>query len=99
MDSGASHPMTRSRDLFTSISEGDSKMHVEYGVDTKHSEGSCNSVIPARVMRFFEGGMLYVSELKMNLLSVSTLEDKGFVILFQNGHVLIYSEGASPNTQ
>jgi hypothetical protein len=42
--------------------------------------------------------VLYVPELKMNLLSVSTLEDKGFAVLFQNGQLLIHSEGASPNT-
>jgi hypothetical protein len=42
--------------------------------------------------------VLYVTELKKNLLSVLTLEDEGFAVLFQNGQVLIHSEGASPDT-
>jgi hypothetical protein len=42
--------------------------------------------------------VLYVLELKMNLVSVSALEDKGFVVLFQNGQVPIHSEGANPDT-
>jgi hypothetical protein len=42
--------------------------------------------------------VLYVPELKKNLLSVSALEDEGFAVLFQNGQVLIHSEGASPDT-
>jgi hypothetical protein len=35
MDSGASHHMTRTHELFTSISEGDSELHVELGTHTK----------------------------------------------------------------
>jgi hypothetical protein len=41
--------------------------------------------------------VLYVPELKKNLLSVSALEDEGFSILFQNEQALIHSEGASLN--
>jgi membrane carboxypeptidase/penicillin-binding protein len=42
--------------------------------------------------------VLYVLELKKNLLSVSVLEDMGFAITFQRGKVLICSEGSSPDT-
>jgi hypothetical protein len=41
--------------------------------------------------------VLYVLELKMNLFSISALEDKGFAVLFQNEQVLIHLEGANPN--
>jgi len=33
--------------------------------------------------------VLYVPELKKNLLSVSVMEDKGFVVEFQKGQALI----------
>jgi hypothetical protein len=42
--------------------------------------------------------VLYVPELKNNLLSVSVLEDMGFAVTFQRGKVLICSEGAIPDT-
>jgi hypothetical protein len=42
--------------------------------------------------------VLYVPGLKKNLLSVSVMEDKGFVVIFQRGQVLIRLEGASPDT-
>jgi hypothetical protein len=42
--------------------------------------------------------VLYVLELKMIFLSVSTLEDKGFAILFQNKQIFIHLEGASLDT-
>lgn len=41
--------------------------------------------------------VLYVLELKMNLLSILALEDKGVGVLFQDEHVLTYSEGATPD--
>jgi hypothetical protein len=39
----------------------------------------------------------HVLELKVNLLSVSALEDMRYAIMFEDGQVLIRSEGA--NTQ
>jgi hypothetical protein len=39
--------------------------------------------------------VLFIPELKVYLLSVSTLEDKGYRVVFQRGHVLIYPEGAT----
>jgi hypothetical protein len=42
--------------------------------------------------------VLYVLELRRNFLSVSTLEDKGYEVLFRNGQVFMHSEGASPDT-
>jgi hypothetical protein len=42
--------------------------------------------------------VLYVPESRRNLLVVLALEDKGYVVLFQNGQMFMHSEGASPDT-
>ena len=39
--------------------------------------------------------VLYVSRLKKSLISVSSLEDKGYEVLFRKGQVLIYPRGSS----
>jgi hypothetical protein len=39
--------------------------------------------------------VLYVSGLKKNLVSVSTIEDKGYEVLFRDGHVFLYPKGSS----
>jgi hypothetical protein len=36
---------------------------------------------------------MYVLELKIIFLSVSTLEEEGYVVMFLDGKVLIWSEG------
>jgi hypothetical protein len=41
-------------------------------------------------------GVLFVLGLRVNLLSVSALEDVGYCTLFKRGHVFIYREGADP---
>jgi hypothetical protein len=42
--------------------------------------------------------VLFVPELKVNLLSVSALEDEGYGVVFHHGQVLIYPEGATQGT-
>ena len=37
---------------------------------------------------------MYVPGLSVNLLSVSTLEDEGYAVMFEDGQVLVRSEGA-----
>ena len=39
--------------------------------------------------------VLFVPELKVSLLSVLTLEDEGYGVMFECGHVFIYLEGAT----
>jgi hypothetical protein len=41
-------------------------------------------------------GVLFVPGLRVNLLSVSALEDVGYCTLFNREHVFIYREGADP---
>ena len=42
-------------------------------------------------------GVLFVLGLGANLLPVSTLENVGYVTLFKQGHVFVYSEPEGPN--
>jgi hypothetical protein len=37
--------------------------------------------------------VMFVPELQVNLLSVLALEDMGYAVMFENGQVLIHSEG------
>ena len=39
--------------------------------------------------------VLYVPGLKKNSMSVSTIEDRGFWVMFRDGHVLIHPKGSS----
>jgi hypothetical protein len=100
LDNGASRHMTGTHELFTSWSEIDSGLHVELGTHAK-----CGVEGVGTVRFHLESGgflevedVLYVPELKKNLLSVSVLEDMGFAVTFQRGKVLICSEGAIPDT-
>jgi hypothetical protein len=63
----------------------------------------CNAVKGVGCVRFqLESGgslevaeVLFVLELKVSLLLVSTLEDEGYGVVFEHGHVFIYLEGAT----
>jgi hypothetical protein len=100
LDSGASRHMTKARELFNNLTERDSRVHVELDDDAKYAVKGEGTVL----VQLEEGGsfdawdVLYVPRLKKNLLSVSTMEDRGFVITFQRGQVLICPEKASPDT-
>jgi hypothetical protein len=37
--------------------------------------------------------VLYVLGLKKNFLSISTLDEEGYIVIFSNGQVLIWSRG------
>jgi hypothetical protein len=39
--------------------------------------------------------VLYVIGLKKNLISVSTIEERGYEVLFRDGHVLLFPKGSS----
>jgi hypothetical protein len=41
-------------------------------------------------------GDLFVPGLRVNLLSISALEDVGYCVLFKREHVFIYREGVDP---
>jgi hypothetical protein len=100
VDSGATCHMTGARELFESFTESDSDMYVELGMGTKHA------VQGSRTMPFWmESGcvlrvtnVLWVPELKRSVLSVSTIEKKGYEVLFRDGQALIMPRGSSSDT-
>jgi hypothetical protein len=68
----------------------DSNLHVELGTNAKCGVEGVGMV----GFQLESGGslevvnVLYVPELKMNFLSVSTMEDKAYAITFEDGQVL-----------
>ena len=84
IDSGATCHMTGAQELFESFTESDSNMYVELGMGTKHG------VQGSRTVQFrMESGdvlrvtnVLWVPKLRKSVLSVSTIEEKGYVVLF-----------------
>jgi hypothetical protein len=97
VDSGSSRHMTGMRSVFLSVSETGSDCHVKSGARTRHAVKGVGCVR----FQLESGGSLevdevmFVPELKVNLLSVSALEDKGYAVMFEDGQVLIRSEGAT----
>jgi len=95
VDSGSSRHMMGMRSMFLSVSEIDSDHHVVCGTSTMNAVKGVGCVI----FQLELGGsmeveeVLFVSELKVRLLSVSSLEDKGYAFVFEYGHMLIYPEG------
>jgi hypothetical protein len=100
LDSGATCHMTGARELFESFTESDSDVHVELGMGTKHAVKGSGTV----PFQMESGGVLrvmnvlWVPELRRSVLSVSTIEKKGFDVLFQDGQALIKPRGSSSDT-
>ena len=97
MDSDSSRHMMGIRSMFLSVSETDSDCHVDCGTSTMHAMKGVE-----RVRFQLESGgslevaeVLFVLELKVSLLLVSTLEDEGYGVVFEHGNVFIYLEGAT----
>jgi hypothetical protein len=92
--------MIGARELFKSFIESESDVYVEFGMGTKHAVKGYETV-PFQmelggVLRVMN--VLWVPELGRSVLSISTIEKKGFGILFQDGHVLIKPIGSSLDT-
>jgi hypothetical protein len=85
VDSGSSRHMMRMRSMFLSVSETDLDNHVGCGTSTMHAVKGVGCV---RFQLELGGSLevakvLFVPELKVSLLSVSTLEDEGYGVVFQ----------------
>jgi hypothetical protein len=97
MDNGSSRHMKGMRSMFLSILETGSDLYVRSGASNMHTVKGVGCV---RFQLESGGslevaGVLFVLEMKVNLLSVLALEDMGYAVLFEDGHVLIRSEGAT----
>ena len=97
IDNGTSCHMTGVYEIFTSLAERDMRLDIELGDNTNYNAAGLGTIA-------FRKGLddllevkdvLYVPGLKKNLLSISQIEDKGMVVTFVGGRVLIYPRGAS----
>jgi hypothetical protein len=77
MDSGSLHHLARMRSVFLTFSELDTDCYVGYGTNTKQTIRGYGYVRFQLELGGFLGieQMLYVPDLKVNLLSVANLED------------------------
>jgi hypothetical protein len=96
IDSGASRHMTTVREHLTDLTQcGDAE--VVLGDDREVKVAGCGTVSFRREslppMTLTE--VLYVPGLKKNLVSVSTIEEKGYEVLFRDGQVLLFPRGSS----
>ena len=82
--------------MFERFTESDLDLYVELGMGTKHAMQGSRTVS----LRMESGdalrvtNVLWMSELRKSVLSVSTIE-KGFDVVFQDGQVLIKPRGYS----
>jgi hypothetical protein len=91
IDSGASKNMKCQRDILSCLSENKFSQKVTLGDDYQYpikgvgeSNYKLNSGTPMKMK-----DVLYVPGLKKNVLSISTLEKKGFRVSFIDGEVLM----------
>ena len=97
IDSGASSHMTGIRQYFLDLTETRLDLKVVPGDDSPVKVVGRGTVSFERdhgkSMKLRD--VLYVHGLKKNLVSVSTIEDRGFWLVFRYGHVLIHPKGSN----
>jgi hypothetical protein len=97
IDSGASRHMTGVREQFSDLAERALDIDIVLGDDRKVKAAGVGTVSFEREslppLRLTE--VLYVPGLKKSLVSVSTIEDRGFEVVFRNGQVLMYPKGGN----
>eukprot|EP00253_Pinus_taeda_P023365 PITA_23365 len=88
VDSGASRHMTRVREYFSELSEGDTDMEVVLGDDNIVRGVSVGALTFDRGLKppLKVSDVLYVPRMK-NLISVSALEDRGYDVSFKRGDI------------
>ena len=97
INSGASRHMSGVREHFTDLRDLEIKLEIVLGNDTivkaaKHGTISFQrECMPPLVFR----DVLYVLGLKKNLISVSSIQDRGLEVSFRGTKVLIHLKGSS----
>jgi hypothetical protein len=96
IDSGASEHMTVYREHLTNILEKESHLHVVLGDNARYnvkgvgsSSFQLDSDIPLQLSE-----VLYVPEMKMNLVLVSALEDKGYKVTLSEGFFFAWNKNS-----
>ena len=96
IDSGASSHMTGHKRFFKDLQEGGTGIHVELGDDVRYQAQGVGTVSfereSGKPLSFAD--VLYVPGLTKNLISVSTLEDKGYQVKFRDHRVYIRPKGS-----
>jgi hypothetical protein len=90
IDSGDSKHMTGFRDHLTNFVEKETNLHVVPGDDARYNvKGVGTSTFQLDSdMQLQLREVLYVSRMKRNLVSISTLEDKAYNVTFSEGRLL-----------
>jgi hypothetical protein len=96
IDSGASHHMTGIREHLTDLTKM-GNVEVVLGDDREVKVVGSGTVSFRResLPTLTLAKVLYVSSLKKNLVSVSTIEENGYEVLFRDGQVLLFPRGSS----
>jgi hypothetical protein len=95
VDSGASRHMTGMRSILLSLTEIDS----DYNGPQLVVKGVGRVRFQLESRGFLElAEVLYVPELIVNFLSVSSLDESGFGVVFYSGHVFLYHVGTTADT-
>jgi hypothetical protein len=92
IDSGASRHMTGIRNHLTHFVAKETHLHVVLGDDARYTVrgvGTSTFQLDSDMQLKLEE-VLYVPEMKRNLVSISALEDKGYKITFSEGRVLAW---------
>jgi hypothetical protein len=99
IDSGASKHMKGQRNILSCISENKFSQKVTLGDDYQYPiEGVAESNHKLNSRNSLKmKDVLYVPSLEKNLLSISSLEKKGFRVAFIDGEVLMWAKGETLN--
>jgi hypothetical protein len=100
VDSGASKHMTGYKEILSDFETKYFAEHVELGDDKCYKIEGVGS-ISFRLesgARLHVDEVLYVPGLKKNLLSVATLEDKGYWVIFKDRKALLWAKGSHLST-
>jgi transposase InsO family protein len=97
IDSGASRHMTGVRSQFSELTERTLETDVVLGDDRTVRAAGVGTVIFQResLPPLKLTDVLYVPGLTWNLVSVSTIEDRGYEVVFRGGQVLLYPKGGN----
>jgi hypothetical protein len=100
IDSGASRHMTGFRDHLTNFVEKETNLHVFLGDDARYNVkwvGTSTFQIDYD-MQLQLSEVLYVPRMKMNLVSISSLEDKDYKVTFSKGRVIAWHKNSHINS-
>jgi hypothetical protein len=99
IDSGASRHMTGYREHLTDLVEKESRLHGVLDDDARYTV----KVVGSTSLQLDSGtplhlsDVLFVPRMRRNLVSISSLENKGYKVSFYDGKVLAWNKNSSIN--